>query len=161
MVILLIGVILPLRFDKHCRSGVVISDVMVLVFGVDGLLKSVFFTLSFMLRHFLALFSSLLFSGVFVVLLMSLHISELRSPGICVSPSRLSRSIKSMKSSSMVSHDSDERSRRLCPDEFILLDSTIFDGVLCIEGDEVFGRFGSLNVADVTDVLNLLLLKPQ
>lgn len=154
VVILLIGVILPLRFWRHWRSGVVISDVIVLVFG---LLKSVFLTFSFILRHFRALESSLLFSGVFEVLLMSLQMSELRSPGICVSPSRLSRSISSIKSSSVVSHEPDESTRKLRPDEFIVLDSTNFDGVFCMEGgDEVDGRLGTGNL----NAVNLLLLKP-
>lgn len=160
-----IGVILilPLRFCKHCRSGVVMSDVIVLLAFGDGLLKSVFFTFSFMLRHFRALESSLLFSGVFDVLLMSLQMSELRSPGICVSPSRLSRSISSMKSSSVVSHEPEDSSRKLWLDEFIVLESASFDGVLCMEGDDVLGRFGSgnLNAVAETVVLNLLLLKPQ
>lgn len=158
---LLIGVILPLRFCKHCRSGVVIKDVIVLVFGVDGLWNN-FFIFSHMFRHFLALDSSLLFSGVFDVLLISLHMSEFKSPGICDSSSKLSRSINSMKSSSFVSHESDDNSRKLRPDDFILLDNTSFDGVLSIEGDDMEGLFGSMNLnVDETDVPNLLLLKPQ
>jgi hypothetical protein len=89
------GVTFSLMFCKHCRSGVVINEVIVLVFGVDGLLNKLFMLPS-MFKHLRTIVSRRLLSGVFDELMMSFDISEQMSVGICASSSKLSMSISSM-----------------------------------------------------------------